>query len=83
VRFWTEKHSHSYGLKEDAYAETLQMCMKRNSVLPNRLNLIEIELRVNNHAVTRVMQRPGEKCGLVMMAAKNFTALCIVKHVHK
>jgi len=46
VRVWTEKHSHSYGLMEDAYAETLQMCMKRNSIPPNRLFLIEIELRV-------------------------------------
>jgi len=31
---------------EDACAETLQMCMERNSVTPIRHNLIEIELRV-------------------------------------
>jgi len=37
VRVWTEKHSNSYGLKEDAYAETLQMCMERNNALQNRL----------------------------------------------
>jgi len=30
---------------EDAYTETLQMCMERNSAPPNRLYLIEIELR--------------------------------------
>jgi len=46
VRVWTEKHSNSYGLMEDAYAETLQVCMERNSAPPNRLILIEIELRV-------------------------------------
>jgi hypothetical protein len=46
VRVWTEKHSHSYGLMEDACAETLQMCMERNSAAPNTLYLIEIELRV-------------------------------------
>jgi len=37
VHVWTEKHSNSYGLMEDAYAETLQMCMERNSGPPNRL----------------------------------------------
>jgi hypothetical protein len=31
ARIWTEKHSNSYGLMENACAETLQMCMKRNS----------------------------------------------------
>ena len=43
VRVWTEKHSN--GLKEDAYAEALQICMERNSTAPNTLYSIEIELR--------------------------------------
>jgi len=46
VRVWTEKHSNSYGLMEDEYAETLQMCMERNSAAANALYLIEIELLV-------------------------------------
>jgi hypothetical protein len=35
------------------HAGTLQMHMEGNSALPDRLHMIEIELRPYNHAITR------------------------------